>query len=114
MYFQLETDDIELEYIDGVLTVEHNHMFFKAYDHNILNIIKILNNLYPGVIIKSFCHDAITVTQDKNTLYINNTFYIDDDSVEDLITILNQANKLINGIFSMKKKDKGEKSAETV
>ena len=114
MYFQLKTKSIELEYMDNIMTVFHNNMYFIVHKHNILNIIKIVNNLYPGVIIDAFVHDGLLVTQDEECLYINNTLFIEDDLIPDLITIINQANSLIGGIYSVQKKPPKEPEVENV
>ena len=100
MYFQLKTKNIELEYMDNIMTVWHNNMYFIVHKHNILNIIKIMNNIYPSVNIEGFVHGGLVVNQDDDYIYINHTFFIEDGLISELITILNQADSLIGGIYS--------------
>ena len=130
MYFQLRTDNFNLEYVDDILTITNSESFCKIKGHNILNIIIVINNLYPGVFIDSFVKDELTISQDKDNIYITNTsivdnkskddnfinkfvgnsrevtgvFIVKDSLIPDLITILNQAHKLISGIFSLKRR----------
>lgn len=101
MFIVLKTDNFELEYLDDILTVEYNDMFFKTQGHNIINLISVISNVYPGTFISSFIQDDLIISQDAEYIYINDNFLIPDEDLEDLITILMQANSLIYSIVTI-------------
>lgn len=101
MFIELKTENFELEYMDDVLIVEYNDMYFKTTGHNIINLISVISNVYPGSTINSFIQDDLIISQDADYIYINDDFLIPDDKLEDLITILMQANGIIYNIVTI-------------
>lgn len=94
MFFELTTDNIYLEYINDIITVEYKDTFFKVAGHEISNIANILANMKLNVFIDTLIIDNIKIAQDQNGLYINNDFFIEDKDLNNLIYIIVQANSM--------------------
>ena len=105
MYFELECNGIDLEYMDENVTIYNNKTKAIIHGYNINNLVVILTNLFPGVLIRNIVMDDVVIKQTINNITINNSLIINESKIDNLITIIRQAANLRAMLVRPKKPD---------